>query len=236
VAAFRQKMLGRRRPNGRAITEESVCTDCHGTHNIVKRKADYSDEQARQWISAFNGVDLSGWQSSGGAAWSVERGRIVAKPGRRRQGGELFTEAVYEDYQLSVTFQAAWPIHAGIWLRATETDPGPRVEIFDGRKPIAHTGSVLASGKGLVLVNLRADSVDREGWNTLSVEVRGNSVAVWLNAEQIGVVRIDGPAKGKIGLHLEKQRRGGAAKLSVREVLIQPLTKSAEETSKGSQD
>ncbi|MHC4478699.1 MAG: family 16 glycoside hydrolase [Planctomycetota bacterium] len=236
VEAFRQKWLGRRRPNGRAITSEAVCTDCHGTHNIVKRTGNDSNEQGQQWVSVFNGVDLSGWRASGGASWSVERGQIVATCGPRGRGGELLTEAQYDDYQLSITFKADWPIQAGIWLHAGGAEPGPRIEIFESRKPTAFTGSVLASGKGLVLVNMRADSVDREGWNTLSVEVRQGRVAVWLNAEEIGAVRVDGPGKGKIGLYLDKQRARGTAKLWVREVLIQPLAKPAKQKSEGSQD
>ena len=79
--------------------------------------------------------------------------------------------------------------------------------------------------------------MDREGWNTLSVRVEGDRIQVWLNGEEIGVVRVTGPVKGKIGLYIEGQhpadlfrkskRRGSkSAELHVREVQIQKLRKA----------
>jgi hypothetical protein len=246
VEAFFEKWHGRIRPNGRAATHDSVCTDCHGTHNITKPiKSPGGDEQAAEWTNAFNGRDLAGWQPSGSASWTVERGRIIVKPGANGEGGVLWTKAEYEDYLLAVTFQATWPIHAGIWLRGIGSEQGSeqgaRIEIFDSEKPIAFTGSVCVQGKGLALVNLREDLVDREGWNTLSVKVEGDRIQVWLNGEEIGVVRVTGPGKGKIGLYIEGQhpadllrkskRRGSkSAELSVREVLIKQLSEVEEKT------
>ena len=37
VEIFRQKWLGRKRENGRSITADSTCTDCHGLHTIPRR-------------------------------------------------------------------------------------------------------------------------------------------------------------------------------------------------------
>jgi hypothetical protein len=245
VEAFFEKWHGRIRPNGRAATHDSVCTDCHGTHNITKPINTSEDGQAAEWITAFSGRDLAGWQPSGSASWTVERGRIIVKPGANGEGGVLWTKAEYEDYLLAVTFQATWPIHAGIWLRGIGSEQGSeqgaRIEIFDSEKPIAFTGSVCVQGKGLALVNLREDLVDREGWNTLSVKVEGDRIQVWLNGEEIGVVRVTGPGKGKIGLYIEGQhpadllrkskRRGSkSAELSVREVLIKQLSEVEEKT------
>jgi hypothetical protein len=37
VEMFRKKWRGRKRENGRSITVESTCTDCHGMHTIPRR-------------------------------------------------------------------------------------------------------------------------------------------------------------------------------------------------------
>jgi hypothetical protein len=37
VAAFQKEWLGKTRPNGRPITEQSICTDCHGKHVVLKQ-------------------------------------------------------------------------------------------------------------------------------------------------------------------------------------------------------
>lgn len=228
VKAFLDEWRGRARPNGRTVSERSICTDCHGTHNINQETDTSFGKRVPVWVPLFNGRDLSGWKPAGEAAWKIKLGRIVATPGPAG-GGDLLSTVEYEDYRLAVTFRAEWPVHAGIWLRAGGAGPGPRVEIFKNQRPTAFTGSVGIPGKGLALVNFREELFDAGGWNTLSIEVRRRRVAVWLNGEQIGAVRIAGPDKGRIGLHLD----GGAdyrnAQLAVREVLIQKLPKEEAE-------
>jgi hypothetical protein len=226
VKAFHEKWLHRVRPNGRFITLKAVCTDCHGTHNIVKDVEAESEE--KKWITAFNGLDLTGWRPSGAASWIVKRSQLIGELGTKGKGGTLWTDAVYDDFLMAVTFRAAWPIHAGIWLRTVGSEKGPRVEIFENREASAFTGSVWVPGKGLALVNLRENLIDRESWNTISVKVEGKRFQVWLNGEEIGAVQVAGPAKGNIGLHIETQPANKDAKLYVREVLIQKLGKSAE--------
>jgi hypothetical protein len=227
VEAFFRKWTGRMRPNGRAVNHDSICTDCHGTHNISK-PLDVKSEEEVEWIAAFNGSDLSGWQVPDDSCWNVKSGRIVGAGTRNKKSNTLWTEAMYEDYLMAVTFKATWPIHAGIWLRGQGSNRGPRIEITEptqANAPKAYTGSVLMPGKGLALVNLRDDLVDRESWNTISVKVEGDKVQVWLNGEEIGSVRVAGPDKGHIGLYIGKSPGSKSVELSIREVLIQPLAK-----------
>jgi hypothetical protein len=132
-----------------------------------------------------------------------------------------------------VTFKATWPIHAGIWLcggdpSQGDSNRGPRIEIFEpvsASAPKAYSGSVWMPGKGLALINLNGDLVDRESWNTISVRVEGDKVQVWLNGEEIGSVRVVKPDKGRIGLYIGKPTFSESTELSVREVLIQRLVK-----------
>ena len=238
VEAFFDKWTGRMRPNGRAVAHDSVCTDCHGTHNISKPLDTKSgDEQQVEWVAAFNGSDLSGWKTSETANWKVQSGRIVGTAGNNDKSCTLWTETIHENYLLAITFRAMWPVHAGICLRGTESKSGPRIEIFD-TKP-AYTGSVFIPNKGLALTNIREDLVDRESWNTISARIEGDKVQVWLNGEEIGSVRGIEPERGKIGLYIEKHPHvsqassprfegGTPSTLSVREVLIQKLADAEE--------
>ncbi len=230
VEEFIAKWSGRMRPNGRAASQNSICTDCHGTHNIAKPlKTESEDTQTSEWIALFNGNNLAGWQSrraGTGDSWTVKSGRIVGTPGDKP--AILWTEAEYENFLLAVTFRAAWPIRAGIQLRGSSSKPGPRVERIEpyGKsKTRVYTGSVLLPGKGVALANLQEDLVDRDSWNTLSVKVEGKRIQVWLNGEEIGAIQTTGPEKGRIGLYLGKQIDSKSVELAVREVLIQPLHK-----------
>ncbi len=228
VEAFFEQQQGRIQPNGRTINSDSVCTDCHGTHNLDKSTAtpQAEEEKNEDWITAFNGRDLAGWKPAGEASWKVERSRIIATLPAKAKAGELWTEQEYEDYLLAITFQAEWPIQAGIWLRGPDTHHSPRIEISDSVKPAACTGSIFIPGRGSALVNLQEDLVDKEGWNTISVKVKGDRVQLWLNAKEIGAVHTGGPKKGKVGLHIEKHPESKTAEWYIREVLIQPITKA----------
>ena len=241
VEAFFEKWTGRIRPNGRAVNHNSVCTDCHGTHNINKPvEKESGDQQQAEWVAAFNGSDLSGWQTSVPSHWKVQSDRIVGTAGANEEGSTLWTKETYENYLLAVTFCATWPVHAGILLRGEESvtrdsglvtrkandesKSGPRIEIFDS--PPAFTGSVFVPDKGLVLTNIRKDLVDRESWNTISARVEGGKIQVWLNGEEIGSVLGITPAKGKIGLYIGTQATDNERRetsFSVREVQIQKL-------------
>ena len=224
VKAFLDKWTGRMRPNGRNISEGSVCTDCHGTHNITKPLKTTAEEEQARWITLFNGRDLKGWSKTRGNSWIVKSGRLTgAGKSAGDKGGSIWTEKAYEDYRLAVTFRGEWPVHAGIWTRGENS---PRVEIFESGP--ARTGSVLVPGKGLALVNLQEDLEDRESWNTISIKVQGDRTQVWLNGEEIGVIRTAGPSKGKIGLHIKKHPASASSELTVREMMIQPLAKSEE--------
>ncbi len=226
VEAFFEKWTGRMRPNGRAVNHNSVCTDCHGTHNISKPLDTKSGDEQPQWIAAFNGRDLAGWQTSAAANWKVQSGRIVGIAGENDKGSTLWTEAIHENYLLAITFRVTWPVHAGIWLRGNESVSGPRIEIFDSAP--AFTGSVLLPEKGLALTNIREDLVDRESWNTISAKVEGDKVQVWLNGEEIGSVRGIEPEKGQIGLYIEKPPATKSGQFSIREVQIQKLAEPEE--------
>jgi hypothetical protein len=232
VEEFFKKWRGRTRPNGRTVTQDSVCTDCHGTHNLdVAETGESEDEPAADWIPLFNGRDLAEWQQSKPDCWKVEARRITATVAPESKSSDLLTAAVYGDYLLAVTFKGNWPLRAGIWLRSTDAEPGPRIEIGAHAEPPAYTGSIAMPGKGLVLANLRKDLVDRGGWNTTSARVEGNRVQVWLNAEEVGVVRMNCPAEGRVGLHIGPGPAGKAGELQVREILLQPLGEPQEDTS-----
>jgi len=247
VEAFYKEWKGRTRPNGRAVMPDSVCTDCHGKHNLDKAITKLSEQESpAEWVAAFNGQDLTGWQPSGTASWTIKNSRIVGTAGADGKGGTLWSRDTYDDYLLAVTFRTAGPIHAGIWLRATDSQPGPRIEIFDprclfaqancGGDPNAFTGSVWMPKVGLVLVNWQEQLIDRESWNTISVKVAGDKIQVWLNGEEIGAVRTIASAKGKIGLYIESQPASKDAEFCVREVLIQRLGEPQEKTSTPSEN
>lgn len=225
VAAFRKEWTARILPNGRNITDDSVCTDCHGTHNVANNPdAETQQQQEEPWLAAFNGTDLTGWKSSDGSTWKVKMGRIHGGSSTDAKTGSLWSEAEYDDYLTAVTFRVERPISAGIWVRGDGSKPGVRVEILQDVEPKAHSGSVLVTEKGWALINPRSGLLDEGGWNTMSIKAEGDRVQVWLNGEEIGAVHTGGPTKGRIGFYTA----GKGGEFCIREVQIQKLGKSEE--------
>ena len=100
---------------------------------------------------------------------------------------------------------------------------------------LGRPGSIWLSEKALALANLRESTVDRPAWNTLLIEARQNQYSTWLNGEEIGRVRVDGPAKGKIAVQVAEHPGNKDSWLQISEIQIKrlenPVEKRNESTS-----
>ncbi len=228
VEAFREEWRGRDRPNGRVVTSSSICTDCHGTHNIHRadegRKATSTPaEEQAEWIPLFNGKDLAGWRAVGNAKWMVENGSLVGTQGDNNAPGDLLTEADYKDFQLTVTYQVVWPCNSGVWFRYQSAEKAYQADILEYPDPKCYSGTLYCTGKKFIAMNTDASLVDREGWNTISVRAEGQHVQVWLNGTQVADVQDDTSDSGKIGFQIHPGAQYGPMKIVVREAMIRPL-------------
>ena len=57
----------------------------------------------------FNGKDLTGWQTTGNAKWTVEDGQLVGTQGDNNAPGDLFTNKTYDNFELKVVYRVVWP-------------------------------------------------------------------------------------------------------------------------------
>ena len=76
-----------------------------------------SAEVKSEWVSLFNGKDLSGWTVRGKATWSVQDGVLTGIGGM----GHIYTDATCSDFEFKgmfrVTNQGAIP-NSGFYFRA----------------------------------------------------------------------------------------------------------------------
>ena len=229
VEAFREKWYGRDLPNGRVVSSQSICTDCHGTHNLAgktepKKKAGANLEQEQPWISLFNGKDLTGWKPVGNAKWTVERGAIVGVQGDHNAPGDLLTEASYQDFLLTVTYRVEWPCNSGIWFRYQSAQKAYQADILEIEKPACYSGSLYYTNeKSFLAINTDKDLVDRDGWNTMSVGAQGDHLQVWLNGRQVADVHDQTSDSGQIGFQVHPGAGFAAMKIIVSEAKLQPL-------------
>lgn len=94
---------------------------------------------------------------------------------------------------------------------------------------LGRPGSIWLSEKAPALANLRESTVDRPAWNTLLIEARQNQYSTWLNGEEIGRVRVDGPAKGKIAIHLAGHPGNNESWLQISEINIKLFDNRSEQ-------
>ena len=74
------------------------------------------------WVSLFNGNDLSGWVKIGNESWTVEDGVIHGK-GVTKDYGYLQTEKSFQDFQLSLKFRCEGDGNSGVFFH-TVFKPG----------------------------------------------------------------------------------------------------------------
>jgi len=198
-----------------------------GTVLIAQEKAKLPGED---WISLFNGTDLTGWTKIGRESWTVENGVIHGK-GLTPAYGYLETNKDYKDFQLSLRFKCVGDGNSGVFFHtgfkpgSVDTTQGMQFEI--DCTMMHHTGGVYGEdGRGWVVWPApENESVVRMGeWNDYLVEVVGNRYKSRLN----GVPMVDftdphpSSFDGRIALQLHA---GGKGNMEFKDLWIRDLSK-----------
>lgn len=136
----------------------------------------------------FNGVDFSGWA---GATDQYEAGDGVIRC-RAGHGGNLFTEAVYDDFEVSLEFKLPPGGNNGLAIRYPGTgDPAYtgmcELQVIDNHAP-QHAGLEARQFHGSVYARVAAHrGYQRPAgeWNYQRVSVKGSHIVVELNGTRI---------------------------------------------------
>ena len=86
------------------------------------------------WVSLFNGKDLTGWVNIGQEKWEIENGTIHGVAVTKAYG-YLQTEKSYKDFQLALRFKCEGDGNSGVffhvWFKAGTADvttPGKKTK------------------------------------------------------------------------------------------------------------
>lgn len=156
-------------------------------------------EKADGWKLLFNGRDLSGWHTYGqdtvGQAWKVDAAGnlfldVSDKDGWQvKNGGDIVTDAAYENYELQLEWKIAACGNSGIIYNIVEDDKsdymwqtGPEMQILDNschpdaQYPTHRAGSLY----DMLVVN--QENVRPAGkWNKVRLVVTDGEVRQYLN-------------------------------------------------------
>ncbi len=140
-------------------------------------------EAAAGWIRLFDGQTLFGWEITGKANWRVEQGAIVVDAGEKCF---LCTSTSWQDYQLSLEFNADEETNSGVFLRTPLEPEDPAVDCYEVNiapddNPFP-TGSVVKRQK----VDTATASPPAAGqWRRMDIRVEGKSVQVSLDGKVV---------------------------------------------------
>lgn len=176
-------------------------------------------EETDGFVNLFNGKDLTGWKTTGN--WVIEEGNVLAlKPRKGETGWKRFndyimSEKLYGDFILDLEFKFEPIGNSGVFMRVADPlDPvetGFELQILDthGKENIGHHDA-----GGIIRTQAASKNMIKPAgeWNRYTITLKGNSLKVVLNGEQIQDLDLsktpmkDRPAKGHIGFQDEAKQ------------------------------
>jgi hypothetical protein len=194
-----------------------------------------SSEADAGWVELFDGRTLDGWTTVGGrydghARWTVEEGAITGRQGPNREGGLIYTQGVYGDFELELDLYIDWPFDSGIFLRMLPPDTGLKgMQVTVDARDGGECGGLYADGWVLHCPE-GWEHFRKDDWNRFRVVCEGQpmSVQAWVNGQALVDHTLESAegyaAEGRIGL----QVHGGEdvplpTKVQFRNIRVRPL-------------
>ena len=160
-------------------------------------------EMKAGWKTLFNGKNTEGWhifnKKTDGSAWKVEGDALVLDPsvkdadGKRTGGGDLVTDAEFENYELRLDWKIAACGNSGIIFNVLEDGKlkeiwhsGPEMQVLDNSchpdaKIIKHKAGDLYD-----LIECNKITVKPAGeWNSIRLIVKKGHLEQWQNGKKV---------------------------------------------------
>tara|TARA_B100001029_G_scaffold172481_1_gene170282 strand:- start:291 stop:911 length:621 start_codon:yes stop_codon:yes gene_type:complete len=188
--------------------------------------------EGRDWVTLYNGKDLTGWQTTGN--WLPQKdGSLLIKPrkgekGWQRYSAYLWSKKKYKDFVLHVEYKYPPKGNSGVHFRVGDlknpVNTGIEAQVLDsyGKKKMGHHdhGGIIRTVGASKNMSKKAGE-----WNTMILTCKGHHLKLQLNGEQIVDIHLDKtpmkdrPLEGHIGL----QDHGEPNNLHFRNIKIKEL-------------
>ncbi|MGI8785728.1 MAG: 3-keto-disaccharide hydrolase [Acidobacteriota bacterium] len=182
-----------------------------------------------QWVSLFNGKDLTNWVEVGKEKWIIEDGAIHGQ-GVTSAYGYLRTEKKYADFHMFIRFKCEADGNSGVYFRCdfapgtVDVNQGLQVEI--DRVIGHHTGGFYGDGRDwLAWPAPELEPLVRPNdWNDMLLKVEGNRYVSYLN----GVLMCDftdPKAKARDGYIALQLHSGGLGNMRFKDIFVLDLSR-----------
>lgn len=166
-------------------------------------------EKKEGWKLLFDGTTTSGWRKFKsdkiGAAWKVKDGALYLDATNKKDwqtgdGGDIVTEGVYENYELSIEWKIQACGNSGIIFNVQEGNydyvwhTGPEFQVLDNAchpdaKIIKHRAGDLYD-----LISCKVETVKPAGeWNEVRILANKGNYSFWLNGTEVTSVNMNSP-------------------------------------------
>lgn len=180
---------------------------------------------SENWVSIFNGQDLTGWNIHGTEKWYVEEGLLICESGPDQAYGYLATDKIYKDVEIELEFKQEANGNSGVFFRSSLDGTkisGWQVEVAP---PNNDTGGIYESyGRGwLIQIPDEKENILKMGeWNQMRIRVKGDHVTTWLNGQEMVDIHDEkiGQAEGVIALQIHD---GGGIKVRWRNLRVMEI-------------
>lgn len=161
-------------------------------------------EKKMGWQLLFDGKTTKGWRnfykSDLGGAWKVSDNSIMLddtfKEGwRTKDGGEITTDGIYENYEFTIDWKISEGGNSGIIFNAQEDDPqkhpyswgtGPEFQVLDNEKHDDGKISKHRAGNLYDIFKYEPENVKPAGqWNTFKIVQKEGLVKLFVNAKKV---------------------------------------------------
>jgi hypothetical protein len=165
-----------------------------------------------EWVSLFNGKDLTGWlQKNGKATYEVKDGAIVGRSAPNSPNSFLCTTRDYADFELEFEVMVDKELNSGVQIRSASLPSyqdsrvhGYQVEIAVG----GFSGGIYDESRRNKFLNANQPDTTIRGllkektWNHYRILCVGDRIQTWVNGTQVTDLRDSMTRSGFIGLQV----------------------------------
>jgi cytochrome c len=147
-------------------------------------------EKSAGWKLLFDGRSLAGWRNfkKEGAVkgWEAIDGALV----RTGDGGDIVTDAAYQDFELSLEWRVPAGGNSGVFFHVEDAgsyvwESGPEMQVLDNDGHPDGKNPMTSAGSNYALHAPERDLTRPVGmWNEARLVVKGPHVEHWLNGEK----------------------------------------------------
>lgn len=174
--------------------------------------ADAPDEG--KFVQLFDGQSLYGWHPTTDANWHVADGSITVDSGT---AGFLMTELPFDDFELTLQFEAAPTTNSGVFLRSIDDPQNPQSDCYEvnitGPSNPFPLGSLVARQRGSKVPELT------EKWQSMAIRAEAGQLDIAIDGMPITTFKDPHPlSRGKVGLQFNQ------GSVRFRQIQIRPLS------------